>query len=264
MIEITSPSNEKFKFFKSLLTKKGRDEWGKYIVEGIKSVNDAISAKCHIDAVILREDMKSFQVPAGIMVYCMPASLADKLSDTKSPQGVYAIINKYEAKKFSPKPNGAYVYCDRISDPGNLGTIIRTADGAGFDGVILSPDCVEAYNPKTIRSTMGSFFHIDVIENQGPQVVAEFVNSGGKVFGGILTGDTKDYRSVDYSGSIMIAVGNEASGISDEVKKLCCPVKIKIVGQAESLNAGVAAALLMYEACYYRLDILAQTVQKQD
>lgn len=252
MAEIRSASNEKFKLFKSLLTKKGRDENGKYIVEGIKSVNDAIDSGCHIYAVIIREDIKDFYVPSGIDVYYMPKTLTDKLSDTKSPQGVYAVINKKREVGFSPKDNGAYVYCDRISDPGNLGTIIRTADGAGFDGVLLSPDCVEAYNPKTIRSTMGSFFHIDVIENQGPDVVAEFVRVGGKVFGGILTGDTKDYRSVDYSGKIMIAVGNEASGISDAVKELCCPVKIKIVGRAESLNAGVAASLIIYEASYCR------------
>ncbi len=249
MIEIKSVSNPKFKHFKSLLSKKGREESGEYIVEGIKSVRDALASEREITAVILSERKRS--AVDGVCaqnVYVMPEALTDKLSDTRSPQGVFAVIKK-RGKEFFVKPDGLYVYCDGISDPGNMGTIIRTADSAGFDGVLLSPECVEVYNPKTVRACMGSFFHIDIFENIGADML---VKTGAAVYGGILSGDTVDYRLPDYSGCTVIAVGNEANGISDSVKKICRHIKIPIYGGAESLNAAVAAAVMMYEAANKR------------
>ncbi len=249
MKKITSSSNEKFKYFRSLLTKKGRDEWGEYMVEGIKSVTEAItSEKTKVSAVILRDDL-DFSISAGdIPVYIMPPSLADRLSDTKTPPGVFAVIKK-NGDVPCLKENGAYVYCDRISDPGNLGTIIRTADSAGFDGVLLSPGCVEVHNPKTVRSCMGSFFHTEVYENVTKEMLQSF---HGKIYGGILAGNTIDYRDGDYNGGIIITVGNESNGISDSLKEICIPVKIPIYGKAESLNAAVAASILIYEAANRR------------
>ncbi len=250
MIEITSASNEKFKFFKTLLTKKGRDESSKYMVEGIKSVRDAIDAGADIDALILSEDV-DFHAAGDFLVYRMPKILAHKLSDTKTPQGVYAVLNKPKTC-LTLSSRGAYVYCDRISDPGNLGTIIRTCDSAGFDGVLLSAGCVEVYNPKTIRACMGSFFHVKVEENIGADTLSSFIKDGGRVYGGVLSPDAVDYRQMDAKGGIIIAVGNEANGISEEIKNILQPVIIPIYGRAESLNAAVAASLLMYEAANRR------------
>lgn len=249
MQTITSSSNEKFKYFRTLLTKKGRDESGEYMVEGIKSVNEALaSPKSKVTAVIIRDDL-DFDVPTGdFQVYIMPPALADRLSDTKTPPGVFAVIKKNTDIPVL-KEKGAYVYCDRLSDPGNLGTVIRTCDSAGFDGVLLSPGCVEAHNPKTVRSCMGSFFHIDVFENVTKEKLQSF---SGKIYGGILSGDTIDYRGGDYNGGIIIAVGNESVGISDSIKEICIPVKIPIYGKAESLNAAVAASILIYEAANNR------------
>ena len=249
MNKITSSSNEKFKHFRTLLTKKGRDEFGEYMVEGIKSVTEAImSKKTKVSAVILRDGL-DFSMPEGdFPMYIMPPSLADRLSDTKTPPGIFAIIKK-NTKSPALKPDGAYVYCDHISDPGNLGTIIRTADSAGFDGVLLSPGCVEVHNPKTVRSCMGSFFHTEVFENVTKEMLESFQ---GKIYGGILTGNTIDYRDGDYQGGIIITVGNESNGISDSIKELCIPVKIPIYGKAESLNAAVAASILIYEAANRR------------
>lgn len=249
MQTIISSSNEKFKHFRTLLTKKGRDESGEYMVEGIKCVTEAImSEKSKVSAVILRDDL-DFDVPSGdFQVYVMPPALADRLSDTKTPPGVFAVIKKNTATPVF-NPCGAYVYCDRISDPGNLGTIIRTADSAGFDGVLLSPECVEVHNPKTVRSCMGSFFHIEVFENITKEILESFP---AKIYGGILSGETIDYREADYSGGIIIAVGNESCGISESIKEICRPVKIPIYGKAESLNAAVAASILIYEAANRR------------
>lgn len=252
MQEISSASNEKFKYFRSLLTKKGRDESGRYLVEGIKSVNDALDSSSAVEALIIRNNLDYTPKDFEGTVYSMPPALADRLSDTKTPQGVFAVIKKQCSDSFCLKPDGAYVYCDRISDPGNLGTIIRTADSAGFDGVLLSAGCVEVYNPKTIRSSMGSIFHIDVFEDKNANVPEQFIENGGKVYGGILSEDTMDYRSADYTGGIMIVVGNEANGISEEIKKLCCAIKIPIYGKAESLNAAVAGSIMMYQAANSR------------
>lgn len=252
MFEITSPSNERFKYFKSLSSKKARTENGEYIVEGIKSVNDALSSNREITAVIACEDVLSeINIKDGVPLYVIPKRLAEKLTDTKTPQGVFAVL-KIESKKFLSKENGLYVYCDTISDPGNLGTIIRTADSAGFDGVLLSEGCVDVYNPKTVRSCMGSFFHIDIITDIDEAELISFKEKGGKLYGGILSGETEDYREPSYDGNIIITVGNEANGISEKIKKLCNPIKIPIYGKAESLNAAVAASIMMYEAANKR------------
>ena len=249
MQRITSSSNEKFKYFRTLLSKKGRAESGEYMVEGIKSVTEALeSPKAKVTAVIIRDGL-DFEVPRGDFgVFVMPPSLADRLSDTKTPPGIFAVIRK-NTDVPCLKADGAYVYCDCLADPGNLGTVIRTADSAGFDGVLLSPGCVEVHNPKTVRSCMGSFFHIDVFENVTKELLEAF---GGEIFGGILTGNTVDYRDVDYGGGVIIAVGNESNGSSDGIKEICTPVKIPIYGKAESLNAAVAASILIYEAANKR------------
>ena len=221
MFEITSPSNEKFKYFKSLSLKKARQENGEYIVEGIKSVKEALASGKEISAVIAcKEVLSEFNIKESIPLYIIPQRLAEKLTDTKTPQGVFAVL-KIEKKQFSPKEKGLYVYCDAVSDPGNLGTIIRTADSAGFDGVLLSEACVDAYNPKTVRSCMGSFFHLDVFTDIGEDELIRFKENGGRIYGGILSGETVDYREPTYDGKIIIAVGNEANGISEKVKRLC-------------------------------------------
>ncbi len=255
MIEIKSSSNEKFKYFKSLLTKKGRDENGEYIVEGIKCTDEALSSGKNVTAVIVKEDLSDRFRGVSCPVYIMPASLTDRLSDTKTPQGVYAVIKK-EGKDDALKTNGAYVYCDRVGDPGNLGTIIRTADAAGFDGVLLSGGCVEATSPKVVRSCMGSFFRMDIRENISPEALDTFKGMGGKVYGGILRGDTTDYKEVSYRGGVIIVVGNESSGICEEISEKCTPVKIPIYGGAESLNVAVAAGIIMYKAAEEREQIV--------
>lgn len=245
MSEIKSASNPKFKYFKSLLDKKGRSRAGEYTVDGVKSVRDAILADCDVTAVLAVEKQLD-NIPAEYKgeVYILADFLMEKLSDTKSPQGMMAVIRKNPMLCPDTRKDGLYVYCDGISDPGNLGTIIRTADAAGFDGVLLSEGSVDVYNPKTVRSCMGSFFHVPIYENVSPEFLKDF---DGSVYGGILSGETVDYREPCYGRKTVIVIGNEANGISDRVKELCIPVKIPVYGRAESLNAAVAGAIMMYE-----------------
>ncbi len=243
---INSASNAKIKYIKSLSQRKNRMKNRQYITEGLRSAEEALRSLDTDMLVVTKECIEKLPSELAGNVYVVPEFIFEKISETASPQGALAVVNMKE-KLPKLRNDGAYVYCDNIRDPGNLGTIIRTADGAGFDGVILSSDCVDCYNPKTIRACMGSFFRMNIYENMS---MSEF--DGFKIYGGILDDFTKDYREVSYSGGVVIAVGNEANGISEENKKYCTGIKIPIYGQAESLNAAVAAALMMYEAANQR------------
>lgn len=250
-INITSTKNEKYKFFKSLKQKKIRMQSGLYTVEGIKSVSDAISADADIEAILISNslyDSLNFTYPEGIPVYIVTDELFPGLSDTENPQGITAVIKKTKIRKFIPDLSKAYIYCDRLQDPGNLGTIIRTADAAGFGGVLLSKECVDLYSPKTVRSSMGSFFHIPLYEEINAGDITEYKRLGFSLVCGVLSDNTIDYTSADMTKPVIIAIGNEANGISEEIlSRSDINVKIPIEGGAESLNAAVAAAVLMYE-----------------
>lgn len=247
---ITSSKNEKFKFFKSLKLKKSRTEHKKYTVEGTKSVKEALAAECDISAILLSKSFsenENFDVGEGINTYIISDEIFPQLSSTETPQGIIAVINS-EERKLVPDIKKAYIYCDRIQDPGNLGTIIRTTDAAGFGGVLMSEDCVELYNPKTVRSSMGSFFHTDIFEKIGTHNLKELKELGFSVVCGVLADNTVEYTNADFTKPVIIVVGNEANGISDEILNLSdINIKIPIDGRAESLNAAVAAAVIMYE-----------------
>lgn len=188
-----------------------------------------------------------FEYPDDMPIYKVKDEIFLKMCDTKSPQGILAVVKMETVTNFKPGNDKKYVFCDCINDPGNLGTIIRTADAAGFDAVLLSVGCVDLYSPKVVRSSMGSFFNIDVITDVSYEAIADCKNYGYELYGGALCDNTIDYRDADMKKPTVIIVGNEANGISKQVLDLCQAVKIPILGKAESLNAGVAAAILMYE-----------------
>ncbi len=250
MLEITSASNAKFKYIKSLSVKKERVKHGEYTVEGKKSVSDAIASDRTVSVVAVSGrffNEESFDYPKDAMLIKISDNIFDRLCDTTAPQGIIAVIKAEDSADFIPDTSKAYVYCDGINDPGNLGTIIRTADAAGFGGVILSEGCADLYSPKTVRASMGSFFNIKTVTGKTSADLKRYADMGFKLIGGALGSDSIDYRSADMSNPVMIVVGNEANGISDEVLKLCTRVKIPIIGKAESLNVSVAAGILMYE-----------------
>lgn len=251
--EITSSSNARIKLAKSLLLKKNRIKKGLYTVEGIKSVTDAYNAGADIKMIIASEEA----VPlcdkfADVSRFFTKKTLFDTICDTKAPQGILAVISVKELEMTYLK-NGMYVCCENVRDPGNLGTIIRTADAAGFDGVILLGECADLYNPKTVRSSMGSFFHIPIYEHCEIGDLKKMRSDGFKILCGTLSDKTVDYIEAEYSAPLVICVGNEADGITEELSAtadMC--VKIPIFGAAESLNVGVAAAILMYKAAESR------------
>lgn len=174
--EITSKTNKFFKHVKSLGVKSYREKNNEFVIEGIKLVKDALNSSVKINAVAISDSFLKYEnsdeilklfLEQRIKVYKFNDQMFKEISYTQTPQGILGIapIKWYSIQQLVHKNNAPfYVFCDGVQDPGNMGTIIRTADAAGADGVILSKGCVDVYNPKTVRSTMGSLFHMPIIK----------------------------------------------------------------------------------------------------
>lgn len=243
---IATTKNKKYKYIKSLLQKKIREAEGVFTVEGKKSVDDAIASDCDIRLIAVSE---SFSDGYSCTSPCLVVrdDLFPGLCDTKTPQGIIAVIGK-KNREFVPDNEKLYIYCDSVQDPGNLGTIIRTADAAGFGGVLLSGGCADAYSPKTVRASMGSFFNIDIITDFDYDSLFALKEKGFSLVCGALTDDSSEYTDTDFKRPTVIIVGNEANGVSEDILRECEHIIIPIYGKAESLNVGVASAIMMYEA----------------
>lgn len=178
-------------------------------------------------------------------VYQVKDSVLKSICSTDTPQGVAAVASKVNTDL--QYDDGFYILADRIQDPGNMGTIIRTAHAAGASGVITTEGTVDIYNEKTMRSTMGSIFHVPVIEDSELKIIKELKNRGFKLVVSTLDTD-KNFFDVSLKDNVIIAVGNEGNGISDRVQSIAdIKVKIPMPGGAESLNVGVAASIMIFE-----------------
>lgn len=249
---ITSRDNKYVKIAKSLATKQGRDKEGLFIIEGYRNVHDAAKKGAKIEFILVSDkctyDLSPFK---NFKMFTLAPRIFDYVSDTVTPQGVMAIC-KMEEVSFSDieiGENSLIVVCENLQDPGNAGTIIRTADAAGAKAVIMAKGCVDIYNPKVTRSLMSSLFSIKVVRNKNIDSVFGFLKSNNiKSVAGALTKNSCDLFEADMSGSCAIFIGNEGNGLSEETVKRCdVTVTIPMLGGAESLNASTAAAVMMYE-----------------
>lgn len=246
---IESVHNPKVKRWVELQQKKGREKYGSFLIEGVRLVEEALSSHAPVEAVIWQVD-KSFsflaKLPPSIEQWQVSEAVMKKISSTEQSQGIVAVV-AMERKKVIDFDGNLLLLVDGVQDPGNLGTIIRTADAAGVDMVILGEGTVDLYNPKTVRSTMGSLFHLPVVSASLAQAIAELKEKGVVVVASSLATD-QWYDEVDYGHKVALIVGNEGNGIRWEVLTLADQlVKIPIYGKAESLNVSVATALMLYE-----------------
>lgn len=247
--KIDSVQNEYIKKLSKLKQRKYREETGLFIVEGERSCRDAINSSFVIESVVMSESFfdksKDFECENLIVT---TDKIFESLSDTKTPQGILAVLKMPEVKEFK---SGRYIFCDEIQDPGNAGTIIRSADAFGFSGVIFSKGSVDVYSPKVIRSTMGSIFHIDLWQNCEKSILEELKSKGFKISASALSQNSVTSKDMKVEKNHIFVVGNEGAGVSKEVLDLAHEiVYIKMQGKAESLNAGVAASILMYEVSH--------------
>ncbi len=245
METLTSLKNPKIVSWRSLKDKKGREEQRSFLVEGARMVREALSSSFTVRALLLREDYSpDFLLPESVPVFLLSDPVFRSVCDTKTPQGIAAVLD-LAAK---PASGARLVALDGLQDPGNVGTIIRTADAAGFDGVLFSPDCADLFSPKVLRSTMGSVFRLGFsFPLSLPDALSGLKLRGYSVLSSQLDGRSF-YDRKDVAPTFVLVIGNEGNGVSDAVKavathRLCLPMR----GGAESLNAAVAAGIMMYD-----------------
>ena len=247
---ISSTKNEKIKELAKLQTAKGRKKSGLYLLEGEHLVEEAIKEKALIELIVVSSNrMKAYHYlleQTVVQVLVVSQEVFQKLSMTETTQGILAAV-KIENQTGLPC-RGRVVVLDAVQDPGNLGTIVRTADAAGFDAVVLGVGTVDLYNDKVIRSMQGSHFHIPVFQADLREYLPALKNQGVEVAVTALHHDSKDYSILQGKSDIAIVVGNEGQGVSSEVIDLAdVVVTIPMFGKAESLNVAIASALLMYK-----------------
>jgi len=238
-MEITSLDNQYVKRITSLHKKKYRDEYKEFFIEGLKTIKEAIKYNQIIKNIFYCPEMIEYSLEFPAIK--VTKDVISKMADTTTPQGIIAVCEISEAEI---KKRDKLIFLDRVQDPGNVGTIIRTADAFGFDGVLLSKGCADIYSPKVVRSTMGSMFHIPVKQNVSIKYLKDINN---KIYSSSL--DTKNFLDeISITTPFVLVIGNEGQGISDEVKNITDEfVKINMTGNAESLNASIASGILMYE-----------------
>ncbi|WP_236785772.1 TrmH family RNA methyltransferase [Anaerococcus ihuae] len=232
---IKSESNEKYKYLNKLKKKKYRKKFNSFIVESIKIV-EQIPEDFECEFVFVNEDMKDYKTDFKKIVFSN--KLFDKLSLLENPEGVSALLKIKKEKEIS---SDKILLLDHMQDPGNLGTIIRSAEAFSFKDIILVNNCVDLYNEKTIRASMGSIFRLNFLELD----IDDLKNfKDYKLILADMNGKSVDhYKSCD---KIILAIGNEANGISKSLKDLSNDfVSIKMDGKIESLNAAIAASILM-------------------
>ncbi|HHU62999.1 MAG TPA: RNA methyltransferase [Clostridiales bacterium] len=264
---ITSRNNKLVKMLKGVKRKKDRDRLNLFMVEGKKSIEEAMASRFDIRYMLYTpsippefvQRMKSFCSEKGVRLIRTTDEVLESMCDTVSPQGVIGFVQKpeYSIDYIIAQDNVCLLIGENIQDPGNVGTLIRTADAAGLQAVILSLDSADPFSPKVVRSTMGSIFHIPVICQQNLVGVIDTLYGAGYQI--IATKIEKDNYvwGFDFSRRCALVFGNEGSGITDEISGRCThSVSIPLLGKAQSLNVSVAAGIVVYELVRQRMGIL--------
>ena len=248
---IESAANAIVKQTKKLSERSGRKKLGLFLLEGQRLVADAILAGAPIQYFVLCDGVQAELPPCDAPQYIVSKKIFAQLQDTVHSQGVLAAAvlpadGALSAADLTGKRE--ILYLDNVADPGNMGTILRTADAAGVEAVVLSKGCVDVYNPKVVRATMASLFHIPLFFDDDACRALDLLQSAEfRLIGASLDGAVNCF-SADFTGKSAIIIGNEANGIRQSVLDKCdLRVKIPMIGGAESLNAAVACGVLCYE-----------------
>ncbi|MFC0215281.1 TrmH family RNA methyltransferase [Paenibacillus chartarius] len=268
--EILSAQNPRVKEWAQLLERKGRDRQQRYLIEGPHLVEEALKYHAPVTTVVFSLDkglppgIREQGASAGIEWVGASEAVLAKLADTQTPQGIVAVVERTAAQAASlvggaGAGNGdgggrspLVIVLDAVQDPGNVGTIIRGADAVGADAVVLGRGTADLYNPKTIRSTMGSLFHLPIVEADLGELLPLARRVGARIVGTSLQANRSCYEA-DLTQPTWLVFGNEGKGMSGAVAALVTdPVIIPMHGKAESLNVAMAATVLMFEAARQR------------
>lgn len=262
--KIDSVTNKKIKLAVSLRQRKYREKEGLFLAEGVRLCEMAVDSGWKISfglysdtamgdtrAVALLDRLDA----QGCHLYSVPEKLLARACPTEHPQGILLVMEQKRIRfdALVPAENSLLIVLDGIQDPGNAGSIIRTADAAGAQGVILLEGSVDAFADKTVRATMGSIFHVPILEHAARKDFLNFIRKEGiRLYATTLDASAQAYCDADFHGRAAIIFGNEANGVKkdllDAAKKICIPMP----GKAESLNAAAAAAIVTFEALRQR------------
>lgn len=259
---ITSTSNQQIKKLSLLMKKaKERKEQGLFVVEGVKMFGEA--PREWLAGVYVSEQFVSNEEHRKLLSDVPYEIVADSVfravSDTQTPQGILAVVRmpKYTMDDMLRGDQTHLLILESVQDPGNLGTMVRTGEGAGITGVVMNRTTVDLFNPKTIRSTMGSIYRVPfVVADDLEQTLQMLKKKGVRLYAAHLKGQ-KQYDAFDYTGATGFLIGNEGNGLSDEIANAADSyIRIPMEGQVESLNAAISASLLMYECNRQRRNVL--------
>ncbi|MEO9458472.1 MAG: RNA methyltransferase [Lentilitoribacter sp.] len=265
--EITSLSNPIIKDIKSLTQKKNRDASNKFIAEGLKLVIDAIDSGWEIEVLIYAKAAAQKEIVQKTaakvvansgLVLEVTEKVLTSITRRDNPQMVVGVFKQRfsDLDKLEPESGDTFIALDRVRDPGNLGTIIRTADAAGIKGVILVGATTDSFSIETVRATMGSIFALPILKCDVDTFLSWQNTHDISVIGSHLKGSV-DYRTIDYkSKPTVLLMGNEQAGLPDELASKCDQLaRIPQVGDADSLNLAIATALMIYEARRHLLEL---------
>ncbi|MBR2876664.1 MAG: RNA methyltransferase [Clostridia bacterium] len=254
---ISSKTNDKIKYAVKLRDSSSfRKAEGMFFLEGARLVRDASSSNTGIRFLFVTEEANEKYrdyvdeiLNVAEKTFIISDDVAEKLSDTKSTQGIFAVCRMLDKFANISKINyyGKYVALEEISNPSNFGAICRTAEAVGLDGIIIKGGC-DIYNPKVQRAAMGALFRLNVIAvDDLAELIPKLKNNNMKVYGSVPLNSAMKITEISKDCGIVCIIGNEGNGISEEVKKLSTLVTIPMNGYAESLNAAAAATIIMWE-----------------
>lgn len=252
---ITSKDNDVVKSIKKLKDKKYRDEEGCYLIEGIKIIEEAIEEKAIIEKIVICEEcIQSSEINQKLLYEiakydCIYVSkkVFESLTTVVAPQGMLAVVRKNSNNTPIDYSQDIILVLDGIQDPGNLGTILRTADSVNLKQIIVSNKTADVYNPKVVRSTMGAIFRVKVIEAENLVATLKEIKKNKLKIMATSLGGTENIYDIEYKKKVIV-IGNEANGVSKEVLDIADKkVIIPMLGKTESLNAAVATSVILYE-----------------
>lgn len=249
METITSRTNPLMTHIRKLSSSGSyRRQQGEFLCDSPKLLQEALLWKAEILTVVCTSPEELPELPAGVRCVMVPKDVMASVSPMKTPQGVLFTCRMGEDGVPETLPGRHYMVLDGVQDPGNVGTIWRTADAFDCDGLVLLPGCADPYSPKTIRASMGAVFRCQAWQ-MAPETLKDLLRrSGIPLYGAALRDDTLDARAVDYSRAA-IAIGSEGRGLTAEMLALCDrTIRIPMSQRCESLNAAVAAAVLLWES----------------
>ena len=255
--KITSLANPLVKEIRALQQKKYRDETGLFLAEGQKLARDALDGGWRVEMLAYRASnaaeatigaLAAETKASGGTVLEVSASVLEKITRRENSQSVIGVFRQHFSPETEIGSSGIWVALDRVRDPGNLGTIIRTADAAGLQGVALVGASCDAFGLEAVRATMGSIFHVPIACISEDSLIAQAKRRGARLVGTHLSAATIDYRQANYSPPLILLMGNEQQGLTEKLAAACdALVRIPMLGKADSLNLAVSTGLMIYE-----------------